>query len=439
MRLKVDVKGDEQDYHLPDKKVVTIGRAPDNDIQLLVEGISRAHLEVLEEDGNCFVVDKGSSNGTFLNELRLPVGEKTPFNSFFPLKLGFHVQLYLLDETVDESVGASMEIPEQAANQNNEAPKKIAPAQRVPANNPSKKYGTKTSLKRKTAPARDKSLPKRSFFSRHKSESILALVIFVICSLTLAYYYEEFSKGIFATPDASPQAEARPIEKKKINASKIQDEPAQKMPVFTNPDYSLRTQESGVIDLDKCLGDLEKVLCDLFQIKVELSFGEGFLRLADRLYLVLYQEKLIEKLRRYPYTEKEISELITSFRIEQGRRFSVTQLEADNYIAQDVDSRSELSALASISYALGQKEIIERITAEDELNSFYVLLAQRHPDTQERSLFAYAIFSREELLTKMQSAAFLELERSGLFYHRSGLKRNIQALQKDAVLKLESF
>ncbi len=48
-----------------------IGRKPGCDLHLPVEGISRVHAEIHEQDGNWWIKDCGSTNGTFVNHRRL--------------------------------------------------------------------------------------------------------------------------------------------------------------------------------------------------------------------------------------------------------------------------------------------------------------------------------------------------------------------------------
>ena len=65
-----------KDVTEPDK--ITIGRSPDNDIVVYNKLVSRKHayLQLSSEDQACFLVDAGSSNGTFLNNKQLTPHEK---------------------------------------------------------------------------------------------------------------------------------------------------------------------------------------------------------------------------------------------------------------------------------------------------------------------------------------------------------------------------
>lgn len=52
---------------------VTIGRAPDNDLVLVDETLSWRHAEVWARGGALYVRDRGSTNGTFVNGVRVTV------------------------------------------------------------------------------------------------------------------------------------------------------------------------------------------------------------------------------------------------------------------------------------------------------------------------------------------------------------------------------
>ena len=49
------------------KETVTVGRAPDNDVVIDNELVSRHHLKIVQGGANYFVEDLSSGNGTLLN------------------------------------------------------------------------------------------------------------------------------------------------------------------------------------------------------------------------------------------------------------------------------------------------------------------------------------------------------------------------------------
>jgi ABC-type multidrug transport system ATPase subunit/predicted component of type VI protein secretion system len=61
-----------------DKKIITIGRGPDNDIVLDASQISRHHARILRKDKDIFIEDLASANGTFLNGKRVGRAQISP-------------------------------------------------------------------------------------------------------------------------------------------------------------------------------------------------------------------------------------------------------------------------------------------------------------------------------------------------------------------------
>ncbi len=55
-----------------DKNVVTIGRRRTNDISLDDERVTRFHAEIRVSDAGCAIVDLNSSNGVYVNKIRIP-------------------------------------------------------------------------------------------------------------------------------------------------------------------------------------------------------------------------------------------------------------------------------------------------------------------------------------------------------------------------------
>lgn len=55
---------------------ITIGRSEENSVQLATPAVSRKHANIQVSGNNCFLVDLGSDNGTFLNGVKVPANEQ---------------------------------------------------------------------------------------------------------------------------------------------------------------------------------------------------------------------------------------------------------------------------------------------------------------------------------------------------------------------------
>ena len=70
MKLTVIEDGVRADLDL-DQPVVTIGRALDNDLRLQSSRVSRHHTRLETSDGESWIIDLGSANGTLVNGERV--------------------------------------------------------------------------------------------------------------------------------------------------------------------------------------------------------------------------------------------------------------------------------------------------------------------------------------------------------------------------------
>ena len=98
MKIEVAIEGREPYGQPITKDKTVIGSGDESDLVLKIKGISRKHAIVVMEDDVYYVIDQGSAAGTFINEEQLVPGQRTEFNSFFPIKLGPYVTLSLLSD-----------------------------------------------------------------------------------------------------------------------------------------------------------------------------------------------------------------------------------------------------------------------------------------------------------------------------------------------------
>ena len=105
MRIEIIVGNEEPQVFNLNKPKLVIGSQESCDVVLSTGGISRKHITILNENDNYFVIDQGSTNGSYINEERLVPGRKTEFTSFFPLRLGDNVLVTLLSDSDADSLG----------------------------------------------------------------------------------------------------------------------------------------------------------------------------------------------------------------------------------------------------------------------------------------------------------------------------------------------
>jgi hypothetical protein len=229
MRIEVTVEGIEPFIHRLTKEKTLVGSGTDCDIHVAAEGMSRKHLQIIATGDQFFVVDQGSSNGTFINETRLVPGQRSEFNSFFPIKLGHLVTLALLP---DEEGAPKFELSKAVA----ETPKTAPPMQKaeVPINSFSKKNSasgsvakpstTKSGVKGNTVKAEKKAPPISLTDTKEDKQRMrnTKIIAFFVLVGGLIYYY--FQKGISVEVVDEAQKVAKPvINKLKLSELKLRD------------------------------------------------------------------------------------------------------------------------------------------------------------------------------------------------------------------------
>lgn len=104
-----------------DQPVLSIGRAPDATISLSHPMVSRQHAEIRVEPDGLVLTDTGSSNGTFIDDMRLAPHQPQVLSSGSSFQIGpFQLTYQAAGETVDDEPGdtgepVEAEIPDVAA------------------------------------------------------------------------------------------------------------------------------------------------------------------------------------------------------------------------------------------------------------------------------------------------------------------------------------
>ncbi len=89
MRLKLKLlDGENIDYKVKENDVVTIGRSPKCSIVIPKDGMSRQHCQLEIVNGEVFITDLGSTNGVFIDGVRIQPNTRTLYLSYLTLAFG---------------------------------------------------------------------------------------------------------------------------------------------------------------------------------------------------------------------------------------------------------------------------------------------------------------------------------------------------------------
>lgn len=82
------INGDKLEFTVKQKTFI-IGRSNKCDIVIPQEGMSRQHVQVdVEDNGDVYVTDMGSTNGVYIDGNRLEVGKRTHYLTYLTLAFG---------------------------------------------------------------------------------------------------------------------------------------------------------------------------------------------------------------------------------------------------------------------------------------------------------------------------------------------------------------
>lgn len=252
MRIEILVNNDDPLVYPINKPKLIIGSHEACDIVLNTENVSRKHVVVVTEDDNYYVVDQGSTNGTFLNEERLVPGRRVQFTSFFPVRLGTDVLITLLsdEERPEDQEKISIPIPVPKPRKTTSTSDQT----RHISLKDMQKASTESLVKKKadTKKGAVKKPGKKKTLEQNRYTIVKAIAILLI---GFATYY-----NIYVKEKVVPEK----VEKISI----IEEKPVSTKPVVVEhsvvPDGELTSKESltNMLEDIKCATDIEKYLCD---------------------------------------------------------------------------------------------------------------------------------------------------------------------------------
>ena len=352
MFLKVEIDGVQKAFSFEGKSSITVGRDPESDLQLLAEGVSRKHLLVCEVNGDFFVEDLGSTNGTFLNGEKIQKGELVRFNSFFPVQLGESVQLFLLDETSGKGLKKAPKSAAKSAIGKGE--KTVLERIYIPKNKvpPSSSDITRVIKRQKIALKSSVTTPRRRF-----PASTLWILAIGLLSIIGHWATMEKLDSIEVVP---------PVHQSKRDVAKV---------VAVAPVGFSAQDAAGIIALDKCLGDLEAILCKPLRAYRKKNYHEGFLFLGERLFLVLDITAVSQGYSDAGYSEEEEQEVL-SYLLNESKGAKNSQEILDQGLRSESAVDGELAKLSAAITDMALIGVGDLVLANMGEREFYVLLTE---------------------------------------------------------------
>ena len=244
MLFSIAIEGEDPKTVFIDQEKITIGRSSKASIQVLNECVSRFHIEVRLQNGELFVTDLGSANGTYINEERLPVHEEVKWHTFLPLNLSHKILINLISQAEEDQKEKNSE---QFYLQNkNESP-----------DTPTRTKTKASNLKVKVHPAKK---------INQEATSKKPYIILAVLILCLGYWLNQN----FQTKEDGPTTAIETIKPSSAN------------------DLS---KFNSLISENKCVTELEKNYCHYLQMNSERY--EGVLTKNNTLYVFLnYDHRL---------------------------------------------------------------------------------------------------------------------------------------------------
>ena len=119
MYIKVEVESQDPAVYKVNHNEILIGSAATNSIVIKEQTLSKKHVKIVQDEGSWFVIDQGSTNGTFVDEEQLIPGKRTKINSDSVVSLGDKVTLYFPEEAENAvEINAPVAPAEEAATEN---------------------------------------------------------------------------------------------------------------------------------------------------------------------------------------------------------------------------------------------------------------------------------------------------------------------------------
>ncbi len=270
MRIEILVGNSEEPLIFPlNKPKLTLGSGETCDIIVDAPNISRKHVQILCEGDSFYVVDQGSTNGTFINEERLVPGRRTEFTSFFPVRLGDLVLITLLsDEEMEDEPPSTLSFPDpktastisSTSRSSDESTQMISLGDLRKAKTADLVNRRKEIVKKKTVQTKTekKAGPKSK---RAADRSWMRKIQFTVLLLVGGAAYVNFYVFEKKVDTTAKMGEEIPLDKAAIKAAAEEVKVVEVPLVIPDAELPVREKVENLLTDIKCTLDIEKYFC----------------------------------------------------------------------------------------------------------------------------------------------------------------------------------
>jgi pSer/pThr/pTyr-binding forkhead associated (FHA) protein len=272
MRIEILVGNSEEPLIYPlNKPKIVLGSAETCDVIIDASKVSRKHLIILSEGESYYVIDQGSTNGSFINEERLVPGRRTEFTSFFPVRLGDSILITLLsDEEQTEEEIPPLNLNEPPATPKgrgtDESTKMISLGDFQKAKTADLVKRRETIVKKK-APEKESKPAIKSKRVKEKKHwrkiQFMVLVMIGVAAYINFYHLERGPEEVAQIGEEIPLN--KPVEKK--------EEPPKPEYLISENEIMSKERLQNLLSDIKCTLEMEKYFCDRIYKANEGQFG----------------------------------------------------------------------------------------------------------------------------------------------------------------------
>lgn len=302
------------------------------------------------EGDDFFVIDQGSTNGSFINEERLIPGRKTEFTSFFPVRLGDNVLITLIS---DEEGSPTIDIPVPSKEKTSpHLQQKTSDKTSVVSLKELSKVKTETLIQKRATAGKNKTTQKKV---EKKKANFMPYAAFMILIAAAVYNYIQMKE------------------------EKVVDEPVSEVgkvitnPELTNPSVPKESDDllpvsemvpkdiySTLINDIKCTTDVEIYLCDLFPGAREPGYGVAQVGLT--LHVMVEGTPYMEETKSYLNFPPQIDDSFKELQLDTAAYIYLLKVAEKPEIDISNFPDSKISVAFFRTNAEGDKEVFRQIT-----------------------------------------------------------------------------